>query len=155
MFSQFTSFLDLIQAALLRERFDLYRYDGSMDIKKRNAALKEFKEVSRKPKVLIVSLKAGGVGLNVRINYLYSTFRMLIILLADYCQSCLHGECVGIFYLPLILSSFLCVLIVIWCRWIAGGMPPLRIKVSDLGLIMGQVTHSKPSDRPRSSPWPR
>jgi DNA repair protein RAD5 len=36
-----------------------------MDIKKRNEAVSEFKYASRKPKVLIVSLKAGGVGLNV------------------------------------------------------------------------------------------
>jgi len=35
-----------------------------MDIKKKNAAVNEFKAPSRKPKVLIVSLKAGGVGLN-------------------------------------------------------------------------------------------
>jgi DNA repair protein RAD5 len=65
VFSQFTSFLDLIEVVLQRESFDQYRFDGSMDIKKRNAAISEFKSSSRKPKVLIVSLKAGGVGLNV------------------------------------------------------------------------------------------
>lgn len=65
VFSQFTSFLDLIELALQRERFEQYRFDGSMDIKKKNAAVTEFKSPSRKPKVLIVSLKAGGVGLNV------------------------------------------------------------------------------------------
>ena len=41
VFSQFTSFLDLIQVALERERFDQYWLDGTMDV------------------------KAGGVGLNV------------------------------------------------------------------------------------------
>lgn len=65
VFSQFTSFLDLIQTALERERFEQYRFDGTMDIKKKNAAVTEFRCPSRKPKVLIVSLKAGGVGLNV------------------------------------------------------------------------------------------
>ncbi|KAK0233552.1 SNF2 family N-terminal domain-containing protein [Armillaria fumosa] len=64
VFSQFTSFLDLIEKALKRDRFDLYRFDGSMDVKKRTAALNDFKSTSRTPKVLIVSLKAGGVGLN-------------------------------------------------------------------------------------------
>ncbi|GLB43501.1 putative HIRAN domain containing protein [Lyophyllum shimeji] len=64
VFSQFTSFMDLIQVALERERFDQYRFDGSMDIKKKNAAIAEFKSPSRKPKVLVISLKAGGVGLN-------------------------------------------------------------------------------------------
>jgi len=64
VFSQFTSFLDLIEVVLQREHFDQYRFDGSMDIKKRHAAISEFKSPSRKPRVLIVSLKAGGVGLN-------------------------------------------------------------------------------------------
>jgi DNA repair protein RAD5 len=66
VFSQFTSFLDLIEIALQRECFKFYRYDGSMDIKKRNAAISEFSSSSRHSKILIVSLKAGGVGLNVR-----------------------------------------------------------------------------------------
>ncbi|CAA7268072.1 unnamed protein product [Cyclocybe aegerita] len=64
VFSQFTSFLDLIQVALDRERFNHYRFDGTMDVKKKSAAISDFKSPSRKPKVLVVSLKAGGVGLN-------------------------------------------------------------------------------------------
>ena len=66
VFSQFTSFLDLIEVVLQREHLDFYRFDGSMDVKKRHEAVSEFKTNSRKPKILIVSLKAGGVGLNVR-----------------------------------------------------------------------------------------
>jgi len=65
IFSQFTSFLDLIQVALDRERLDHYRFDGTMDIKKKGAAISEFKSPSRRPKILVISLKAGGVGLNV------------------------------------------------------------------------------------------
>ena len=65
VFSQFTSFLDLIEVVLTREKFDYYRFDGTMDVKKKGAAISEFKSTSRKPKILIVSLKAGGVGLNV------------------------------------------------------------------------------------------
>ncbi|KZT30927.1 hypothetical protein NEOLEDRAFT_1153350 [Neolentinus lepideus HHB14362 ss-1] len=64
VFSQFTSFLDLIAKALQREQFAWYRFDGSMNVKKRNEAVTEFKAASRSPKILIVSLKAGGVGLN-------------------------------------------------------------------------------------------
>ncbi|KAG5643141.1 hypothetical protein DXG03_001531 [Asterophora parasitica] len=72
VFSQFTSFLNLIQVALQRERYDQYRFDGSMDIKKKNAAVAEFKSPSRKPKVLVISLKAGGVGLNLTTaNHVY------------------------------------------------------------------------------------
>lgn len=70
VFSQFTSFLSLISVALDRERLSWYRFDGSMDLKKRNAAISEFKQNERKPKVLIVSLKAGGVGLNVSASHL-------------------------------------------------------------------------------------
>ena len=65
MFSQFTTFLDLIQMVLEREELVWYRFDGTMDIKKRNEAVSGFKSASREPKVMIISLKAGGVGLNV------------------------------------------------------------------------------------------
>ncbi|KAF9566925.1 DNA repair protein RAD5 [Agrocybe pediades] len=72
VFSQFTSFLDLIQTALQREKYDLYRFDGTMDMKKKSAAISEFKAPSKKPKILIISLKAGGVGLNLTTaNYVF------------------------------------------------------------------------------------
>ncbi|KAL4070532.1 SNF2 family N-terminal domain-containing protein [Scleroderma citrinum] len=64
VFSQFTSFLSLISAALDRECLNWYRFDGTMDTKKRSAAIAEFKQNERKPKILLISLKAGGVGLN-------------------------------------------------------------------------------------------
>ncbi|KZV84501.1 hypothetical protein EXIGLDRAFT_741898 [Exidia glandulosa HHB12029] len=64
VFSQFTSFLDLIQIALERDNFLSYRFDGSMNIKKRAEVIEEFKRPTQKPKVLAISLKAGGVGLN-------------------------------------------------------------------------------------------
>ncbi|KZT73229.1 hypothetical protein DAEQUDRAFT_721807 [Daedalea quercina L-15889] len=72
VFSQFTSFLDLIQIVLEREELAWYRFDGSMDVKKRNESIAGFKADSRGPKVLIVSLKAGGVGLNLtNANYVF------------------------------------------------------------------------------------
>ncbi|KAI0334349.1 hypothetical protein GY45DRAFT_1318351 [Cubamyces sp. BRFM 1775] len=72
VFSQFTSFLDLIQIVLERENLVWYRFDGSMDVKKRNEAVSGFKAPSREAKVLIVSLKAGGVGLNLtNANHVY------------------------------------------------------------------------------------
>ncbi|KAF5392416.1 hypothetical protein D9757_002302 [Collybiopsis confluens] len=64
VFSQFTSFLDLIELALERENFEHFRYDGTLDVKKRHRVVTAFKEASRRPKVLCISLKAGGVGLN-------------------------------------------------------------------------------------------
>ncbi|KAH7107135.1 SNF2 family N-terminal domain-containing protein [Auriculariales sp. MPI-PUGE-AT-0066] len=65
VFSQFTSFLDLIEVALERDGFSSYRFDGSLNLKKRSEVIEGFKQASSKPKVLIISLKAGGVGLNV------------------------------------------------------------------------------------------
>ena len=64
VFSQFTSFLDLIGPALSRERFPYLRFDGSMNQKTRAAVLAEFIDGKRKGCVLLLSLRAGGVGLN-------------------------------------------------------------------------------------------
>jgi len=63
VFSQFTSFLDLIEPALTRDHIPFLRFDGSMNQKARAATLIEFNE-STKGTVLLLSLRAGGVGLN-------------------------------------------------------------------------------------------
>jgi DNA repair protein RAD5 len=63
VFSQFTSFLDLIEPALSRDRIAFLRFDGSMAQKTRAAVLNEF-NASAKGTVLLLSLRAGGVGLN-------------------------------------------------------------------------------------------
>lgn len=68
IFSQFTSFLNLIEVVLRRDDFIFYRFDGEMNIKSKALAVEEFTKPSRNGKVFIVSLKAGGVGLNVRFN---------------------------------------------------------------------------------------
>jgi SNF2 family DNA or RNA helicase len=60
--------MDLIQMALSRSGFHWGRFDGSMDMKKRGTAITEFKTPSSEPKIMIISLKAGGVGLNVSKN---------------------------------------------------------------------------------------
>ncbi|KAF5130393.1 DNA repair protein RAD5 [Metarhizium anisopliae] len=63
VFSQFTSFLSLIEPALTRINVKFLRLDGSMAQKARAAVLEEFTE--RKGfTVLLISLRAGGVGLN-------------------------------------------------------------------------------------------
>ncbi|KAH7144366.1 SNF2 superfamily RAD5 protein [Dactylonectria estremocensis] len=63
IFSQFTSFLSLIEPALARINVKFLRLDGSMAQKARAAVLHEFTE--RKGfSVLLLSLRAGGVGLN-------------------------------------------------------------------------------------------
>jgi DNA repair protein RAD5 len=63
VFSQFTSFLSLIEPALARANMHFVRLDGSMAQKARVAVLDEFSE-SKKFTILLISLKAGGVGLN-------------------------------------------------------------------------------------------
>ncbi|KAF5566119.1 DNA repair RAD5 [Fusarium phyllophilum] len=63
VFSQFTSFLSLIEPALTRANIKFLRLDGSMAQKARAAVLNEFTE--RKGfTILLLSLRAGGVGLN-------------------------------------------------------------------------------------------
>ncbi|KAG8676850.1 DNA helicase rad5 [Fusarium poae] len=63
VFSQFTSFLSLIEPALTRANIKFLRLDGSMAQKARAAVLDEFTE--RKGfTILLLSLRAGGVGLN-------------------------------------------------------------------------------------------
>lgn len=81
VFSQFTSFLDLISPQLTREGISHLRLDGTMPQKARADVLAQFSktetytaadlddEEARKPaqptpQVLLISLRAGGVGLN-------------------------------------------------------------------------------------------
>ncbi|KAL1900629.1 DNA helicase rad5 [Sporothrix stenoceras] len=63
VFSQFTSFMSLIEPALQRSNMKFLRLDGTMAQKARTAVLEEFRQ-SNKFTVLLLSLRAGGVGLN-------------------------------------------------------------------------------------------
>lgn len=63
VFSQFTSFLDLIAPALARADIPTLRFDGAMTQKARAACISEFTD-HKKGVVLLLSLRAGGVGLN-------------------------------------------------------------------------------------------
>ncbi|ROT38069.1 DNA repair protein RAD5 [Sodiomyces alkalinus F11] len=63
VFSQFTSFLSLIEPALEKAGVGFLRLDGTMAQKARAAVLAEFQE-ARGFTVLLISLRAGGVGLN-------------------------------------------------------------------------------------------
>ncbi len=63
VFSQFTSFLDLIAPALARASIPTLRFDGAMTQKARAATIVEFTNHNQGI-VLLLSLRAGGVGLN-------------------------------------------------------------------------------------------
>ncbi|PIK40620.1 putative helicase-like transcription factor [Apostichopus japonicus] len=63
--SQFTSFLTLLQRPLREKGFSFVRLDGSMSASKRSEAMSQFaSSTDGSPTVLLLSLKAGGVGIN-------------------------------------------------------------------------------------------
>ncbi|XP_078524110.1 helicase-like transcription factor isoform X2 [Lissotriton helveticus] len=63
--SQFTSFLSLIETPLRESGFLFTRLDGSMTQKKRVEAIRSFQsKESNSPSIMLLSMKAGGVGLN-------------------------------------------------------------------------------------------
>ena len=62
VFSQFTTYLDIIQHHMKHRNWDLARIDGSQSIKKRQEQVQLFQEGKRQ--IFLISLKAGGVGLN-------------------------------------------------------------------------------------------
>ncbi|KAK5137261.1 hypothetical protein LTR08_000231 [Meristemomyces frigidus] len=63
IFSQFTSFLDILSPALQHSNITFLRFDGSLSQKQRAAVLAEFAAAPGFV-VLLLSLRAGGVGLN-------------------------------------------------------------------------------------------
>lgn len=63
VFSQFTSFMTLMEPALARANMKFLRLDGTMSQKARASVIEEFRN-SDKFTVFLISLKSGGVGLN-------------------------------------------------------------------------------------------
>ena len=63
VFSQFTSFLDIIEQEFSSHSIPYARLDGSTPTKKRKNLVEKFQK-QEKPSVFLLSLKAGGQGLN-------------------------------------------------------------------------------------------
>ncbi|GAA5955129.1 hypothetical protein JCM3765_003203 [Sporobolomyces pararoseus] len=63
VFSQFTGFLDLIERVMNRDGFTNLRLDGAMTQASRQSVVRKFTK-SENSVILLASLKAGGVGLN-------------------------------------------------------------------------------------------
>ena len=63
VFSQFTGFLDLVQEACVRYELPYHRLDGSTAAAARKGRVKAF-QTGERPGVFLLSLKAGGQGLN-------------------------------------------------------------------------------------------
>ncbi|XP_057457141.1 DNA repair protein RAD5A isoform X2 [Lotus japonicus] len=63
VFSQWTAFLDLLQTPFTRNNISFVRLDGTLNQQQREKVIKKFSEDSD-TMVLLMSLKAGGVGIN-------------------------------------------------------------------------------------------
>lgn len=71
VFSQFTSFLDLVQEACIQHGLPYHRLDGATAPAARKARVKAFQDGDQ-PNVFLLSLKAGGQGLNLtRASYVF------------------------------------------------------------------------------------
>jgi len=71
VFSQFTSFLDLVQEACIQHGLPYHRLDGATAPAARKVRVKAFQD-SDQPDVFLLSLKAGGQGLNLtRASYVF------------------------------------------------------------------------------------
>jgi hypothetical protein len=71
VFSQFTKALDLIELQMEKEGIPYLRLDGSTPTAKRAELVEQFQEKKSVP-FFLISLKAGGVGLNLtRANYVF------------------------------------------------------------------------------------
>ncbi len=71
VFSQFTSFLDVVETELRSKGFPILRLDGSTPVLKRKEIVGAFQE-GDSPSVFLLSLKAGGQGLNLtRASYVF------------------------------------------------------------------------------------
>ena len=71
IFSQFTSFLDVVEGELRSKGFTLLRLDGSTPVRKRKEIVQAF-QASAGPSAFLLSLKAGGQGLNLtRATYVF------------------------------------------------------------------------------------
>ncbi|CAL1407082.1 unnamed protein product [Linum trigynum] len=66
VFSQFTSFLDLIHYSLIKSGVNCVQLVGSMTLSQRDAAIKKFTD-DPDCKIFLMSLKAGGVALNLTV----------------------------------------------------------------------------------------
>ncbi|CDK24398.1 unnamed protein product [Kuraishia capsulata CBS 1993] len=71
IFSQFTSFLDLIESELQHypNEFEVLKMDGRVTMKGRQSIIEKFSDPASKTKVsvLLLSMKVGGVGLNLTV----------------------------------------------------------------------------------------
>ncbi|KAJ6403109.1 hypothetical protein OIU84_015098 [Salix udensis] len=90
LFSQWTAFLDLLQIPLSRSNISFVRLDGTLNQQQRERVIKQFSE-DDSILVLLMSLKAGGVGINLTAasNAFVMSDLLLIIYLNIYITTCI------------------------------------------------------------------
>eukprot|EP00127_Corallochytrium_limacisporum_P001808 Clim_evm15s84 gene=Clim_evmTU15s84 len=64
VFSQWTSMLDLVEKALRKRKVKFVRLDGSCNLNTRRRLIEVFMDPSSDVTVFLISIRAGGVGLN-------------------------------------------------------------------------------------------
>lgn len=62
VFSQFTTYLDIIQKVIIKKQWTFSRIDGTQTINKRQVQVENFQNGTNP--IFLISLKAGGLGLN-------------------------------------------------------------------------------------------
>ena len=71
VFSQFTSFLNILEDVLKKSEMPFSRLDGSTAVKKRKGLVEGFQDC-KEASIFLLSLKAGGQGLNLtRASYVF------------------------------------------------------------------------------------
>lgn len=88
VFSQFTGMLDLAGSILNRDGFQFLRLDGTLSQASREQTLKAFKDPDHPATVMLISLRAGGVGLNLTAAsrvYMLVSFPLFLLFLFLFC----------------------------------------------------------------------
>lgn len=62
--SSWTSFLDIMAQHLTKRGYSNISLDGRLDVSERSEIMRKFNENPQKPQIMLLSINAGGVGLN-------------------------------------------------------------------------------------------
>ena len=62
--SQWTSMLDIVKSHVVAMGMKCVEINGTVPVKERGAIVDAFNKVNRGPQIMLLSLAAGGVGLN-------------------------------------------------------------------------------------------
>jgi SNF2 family DNA or RNA helicase len=78
IFSQFVSFINLVKDHLAEQDIRCFTYTGAMSKADRDETIANFTNPKNPTRVILISTKAGGVGLNLTIGNLFFWFFLLL-----------------------------------------------------------------------------